>query len=1671
MPVLRKRAQGDNKFVNGLFIHSNPPRLLQLNSAYIRQLIRQGDVEKLEHAVLEGQGKKLIGEYSPDYKTRTFLKSIPALMSKISLLHDAVNSGRLNELKTLLNEEQEKKKKLVMAKDESGVGLLHKAVYYDLKDIYKWLIEKYPATVSMRDSEGRTPYHYTPMCKDPLGVQKLLTNAGADVTATDNYQHTAKYYMDHNQELELPSGQKSTTIPRKNTTNKDSLNFKKSNIRIWIHQRNMANLQQVVWEGHGGMLLVEHSNNQKIKKFLEAVPHIMGLIKDIHCDVQNDDLEKLKERVCPPIPPIVLTGKDVNGLTPLHKAAGLDKQKIAEYIIQEYPESINCVDNEGRTPLHYAALLKDNGNMTNFLIEHGADESALDHKQKTAAYYKTRHSEIDSKLLNVIPDCPRSAKESFAANFDWNILTSSPSMNWIQNGSKKALENVEQKINDEDIDDTVENRENHSGNEQSPEPVQNGDHNLKESKEDIKESHNELKDKTEASEEKSEEIKEDSKLQESPNHEKTLDLKPEVHSEPENNVEKKEISSFDTAQETHEGNISEQDFIENKDDVITEETTDNNNNDTEVTESVHPTEEKNDIEFVKEPESIPANNKTRPNSSNEAVKSRPNSQKSRPMSNAQEKSRPNSKISGKIVPPVEGGEGIIEGIVDGKNEVEAMDNEVEAGNMEQLAAMVLNGDGAKLIDMSSENPELQTFLENVPTYMSKIHKIHEAARNGSLRNLQAALDRRKFAIAKDNISPKGASPLHVAVVFGNTSIVRYLAGRFPETLQMVDDDGRTPLHYAAILNDNGHYYNLLVHLGADMRAEDKFGFNPEYYRKNQQDFNHKSLLRDFGAEEDEADEILTDKVANDTHSARKNLDDEDMIAVLERCYHLLQSRRGSTTSAISSNSVNSATKAGLLLSKHLKKHIFDSVKLRITKLDNNLYDIIWPSVKKLPTDLNFRTAIGQDFPMEITIPDFDCYYVFKEFLDPIIKDYNHLNINKDFPDQPRINFNDTKENSNIDINRDLDPQGKNILSGTLETTRNLEDFDLPKSLGTSQLEVVERIITTVLMSKEVAKALYPLTPENEIDIKGSGTYYTMNEILEEPSEVKILLASNGLLIPLWNLPDSDRLHGKYWPYGRGVFISNSANLAVWINVLDHIRIITRTDSSHPGNVGQVYSRISRLAVVLEDKLDFIFDDKLGYLSARPSAIGNTLHFNVTLRFPQLIKEPDNLKHLCVVRGLTYHRNTSTGDVIRAGNQQCLGITELQSFEDFTMAVANIIQLEKGLAMSNSLHIATMFLNIFKKKKLSQKKVAAENGHVDMPFFATEEGRYLASSLGDPLIKGLTEVANKRPEDPIAYLAQYLYNFANNRNNIKSRGKVQEEVQQNINGVPNDEGNNNVVPTTIDVVTVEPDEDSKDEESAFNPTSRDEHGQSMLHFAAARSHGRNAFFQLLQETEINVAYRDELYRTARDISIQANIPDNTEEIDRYVLYIATKGDTDKLVELLLDGYDHITDIVDSDDVPIVEAVSKANQPDTVSFLQSILAFEEKRERVHHAIRQGSINDVTALLADENDTGSGKLLAIGKNSYGRCTLHIAVLCQQEEIVDYLANTFRETLKLGDNLERTALHYAMGVEKMETISRVLIEAGAARVVKDLKGRQPTYYFLNKSDILRLQEEEETF
>lgn len=78
------------------------------------------------------------------------------------------------------------------------------------------------------------------------------------------------------------------------------------------------------------------------------------------------------------MPPVVLSARDTNGLTALHKAAGLANTKAVEYLLSVWPEAAMVGDATGKTPLHYAASAKNNDRCFNLLVQAGADEEAQD---------------------------------------------------------------------------------------------------------------------------------------------------------------------------------------------------------------------------------------------------------------------------------------------------------------------------------------------------------------------------------------------------------------------------------------------------------------------------------------------------------------------------------------------------------------------------------------------------------------------------------------------------------------------------------------------------------------------------------------------------------------------------------------------------------------------------------------------------------------------------------------------------------------------------------------------------------------------------------------------------------------------------------------------------------------------------------------------------------------------------------------------------------------------------------------------------------------------------------------------------------------------------------------------------------------------------------------------
>ncbi|KAG8034191.1 hypothetical protein G9C98_001275 [Cotesia typhae] len=1432
-----------------------------MNHTTLKTWLTRGELEKLEHVVLEGRGARLLGEYSPDVKTRAFLRSLPNYLTKISQVHDAVVRGSLEDLQKFLTDEP--KKKYAFAKDPSGTPLLIKAVYFGKQNIIEWLIANYPNTV-----EGKTALHYCGNCKDPEAIWDLLVEAGCDTSICDKRGRPASYYLQNPQEIEL-------TEPDKMDDHKFSknevLDVKPSNIRIWIHNRDIKKLQQVLWEGHGSKLQCEISNNPRVKRFLEAVPYIMVTIKQIHQAVINNDLNTLQDKTAEPVSPVILCAKDSNGLNPLHKAAGLGYIDIATEIVEKYSQAVLAVDNEGKTPLHYAAALRDSGSMYDLLVEYGADESKLDHKQKAAGFYRNRPGDIDLSNLVVIPDAPRTSGTEYPKNWDWRILESQGSLR-----SKKRSSS----------DSAIGSAESATKSEENSEMIEEGE---------------------KADEPPTEDAPEEAEAE--PEEEEEAEPEPEPEAEAEAEAEEEEEEEEPEAEpepEPEEGEAEEQ-----------------------------PEAEENEEE------------KNEPSTGDSGVEEIPADEDQVIVGEHEE------------LPEVELNDA-------GMPEDPEVEDLLVNGNMEQLASLVLNGEGSRLLGRQSGNPDLQAFIDNVPSYIGKIHAVHIAAKEGNLRDLQNALDRRKFAIARDNASPH------------------------------VDVDGRTPLHYAATLADNGHYYNLLLHLGANPLTRDNFEQKAEYYRTNQEDLSHKRLLRDFGAREELADEMLSDKVAGgDVYSSRRDINEADTLTMLERCFRLLvNNRRNSIPNTPAAN-------AGTMLGRCMKRPIFDKIKHRVTRMDHNLFDVIWPSLQKYQTlnnsnynhysqssqassALSSRSMadIDSDLDMIVVAPDFESYYVFAELLDPLIRNLHCVTATGELPDQPEPSFfsesSEVDENANISENIssitgfDIDPSRKYISAGTVDACRNLEAFSLPLMLTINQLEETEKQITGVLISAEVSLVMAEGSSEDE-----GGTYYTLNEVLERPSDIRMRLAAAGLLVPINETEASDekRMHGRHWPYGRGVYVASAGDLAVWVNVRDHIRIIACTSENKPGQIGKAYVRIAKVLTILDKKLRFKKDKKFGFLSARPSAVGNTLKFSVIIKLQGLSRKMEHLKGLCIVRGLKA-METMRSDTFRISNQQSLTITELQTLQDFINAVVSIISLEKEMIFNNSMNIASLIVNMFRKKSSARK---FRNSSDDFPIFREEDGRYLASSLGTPLIKGLTEVVHRRPKNPKSDVL------------IISSEETTEEYDL-------DSGN-------LDDGYPKSPESSILPESAFMETSRDEHGQSLIHYSAVRTHPKNGFFHLLQERQINIALRDELYRTARDVAEEANFYDNIEEIDRFVVYLSARGETDKLVELLLEGYDHILDTEDD----------------------------------------GGDLESTQKIFQKNGGGS-TLFAIGKNTLGRCSLHIAVLGEHVDIVRYIAENYPETLRIGDNMERTALHYAMGVPSVEILTSILIKCGAKRIQKDI-------------------------
>ncbi|GMR43020.1 hypothetical protein PMAYCL1PPCAC_13215 [Pristionchus mayeri] len=367
--------------------------------------------------------------------SQEFLKGLSQYQTKIDAIHKAVEDGDVRRVKSLIDRPQ-----FATARDSYGLTPLHKGLLHGQTNTVRYLLAKYPQCVNATDHAGRTALHYA--AADPNGEHmiKVLQKAGGDAFIEDKHGHTPFYYRTHGQRLNVRMMKDNAVMSQLigGQLNRILLQDLEEDIYDWIHTGNIGKLEELVLTGYADLLLGRNHEVEDADSigFLEVLPQYQAKIQAIHKNVEMGNLRAVK----------LLTDRkklalcrDSRGLSPLHKAIVFERTDIAKYLIRNYPQSVNAMDQKKRTPLHYAAALRDSGYLYKVMRKSGADPNIYDCNGRPAKHYLKHPGEID--LASMRMDTKTALKQVLHNRVAPSYLESSIQQ-WIRDGMIAKLEQL-----------------------------------------------------------------------------------------------------------------------------------------------------------------------------------------------------------------------------------------------------------------------------------------------------------------------------------------------------------------------------------------------------------------------------------------------------------------------------------------------------------------------------------------------------------------------------------------------------------------------------------------------------------------------------------------------------------------------------------------------------------------------------------------------------------------------------------------------------------------------------------------------------------------------------------------------------------------------------------------------------------------------------------------------------------------------------------------------------------------------------------------------------------------------------------------------------------------------------------------------------------------------------
>jgi len=330
-----------------------------------------------------------------------------------------------------------------------------------------------------------------------------------------------------------------------------------------------------------------------------------------------------------------------------------------------------------------------------------------------------------------------------------------------------------------------------------------------------------------------------------------------------------------------------------------------------------------------------------------------------------------------------------------------------------------------------------------------------------------------------------------------------------------------------------------------------------------------------------------------------------------------------------------------LLSKHLTKDMFEQLKNSKTAYGFTLTRAINSGVQ------NLDSGIG------VYAGDIESYETFAPLFDGIIKEYHGFG--KEDLHQSNLNPDDLKA-----PNPDVD--SKYIISTRIRVGRNFANMPLGPAITKAQRDEIE---------KRTSEAL------NALEGKLKGTYYPIDGMSEEVS--KKLIEDHFLFKAGDRFLQAAGLNGD-WPSGRGIYHNDEKTFLVWVNEEDQLRIISMQNG---GDIKEVFTRLTTAIKSLEEKIEFSYNNHLGYITSCPTNLGTAMRASVHIKLPNVSLDMKAFeaiadKYYLQIRGIHGEHSESEGGIYDISNKRRLGVTEVQCVQDMYDGVVALIKAEKEL---------------------------------------------------------------------------------------------------------------------------------------------------------------------------------------------------------------------------------------------------------------------------------------------------------------------------------------------------------------------------------------------------------